>query len=143
MSEFIQYIVDCSTHENCTAICCETTSDMHDDEGALLHDAGTVLWVSHMSADVDPEPRLNMELEAEDHRGHEVEDFKRPNRKPRGRLKWDVPYKPEALAAFEIDDEGVAIMAAHAVDLGVRTVSEVATKSGLKPSQIERHRRKK
>lgn len=83
-------------------------------------------------------------------------DYSRPKRTPK-KTKADVPYKPEAIAALGLDrDEGngrplseaqvrerIAKRAAELADKGVRPVAEMASKSGVTPGDIEKHRRKK
>ena len=56
--------------DGCTVIDCITTEAVTNHEtGAVIHEAGTVVWHSHMDAAVHPEHRLNPDHPAEDHRG--------------------------------------------------------------------------
>lgn len=64
----------CGDHEpdGCAVIDCITTEPVTDHEtGAVIHEAGTVVWHSHMDAGIHPEHRLNPSHPAEDHRGAE------------------------------------------------------------------------
>ena len=57
-------------HGACCVIDCVTTEPvLHHQTGAVIHEAGTVVWHSHMDAAVHPEHRLNPDHPAEDHRG--------------------------------------------------------------------------
>lgn len=54
----------------CAVIDCVTDQDVADPEtGVVAHPAGTVVWHSHLSRDLDPAHRLNPDHPAEDHRG--------------------------------------------------------------------------
>jgi hypothetical protein len=54
----------------CTVIDGLTTEPvLHHQTGAVIHQAGTVVWHSHMDAGLHPEHRLNPDHPSEDHRG--------------------------------------------------------------------------
>jgi hypothetical protein len=53
----------------CTVIDCITTEPvLHHQTGAVIHEAGTVVWHSHADAATDPLGRLNPDHPFEDHR---------------------------------------------------------------------------
>ena len=54
-----QFHVDCITTEPVT----------HHETGAVIHQAGAVVWHSHMDDAIHPEHRLNPDHPAEDHQG--------------------------------------------------------------------------
>lgn len=57
----------------CTVIDCVTTEAvLHHETGDVIHEAGTVVWHSHLDAAIHPEHRLNPDHPAEDHRGSEA-----------------------------------------------------------------------
>lgn len=57
-------------HAGCTVIDCVTTEPVtHHETGEVVHEAGAVVWHSHMTAAIHPEHRLNPSHPAEDHRG--------------------------------------------------------------------------
>ncbi len=60
----------CERHDcGCCVIDCITTEPVaHHETGAVIHEAGAVVWHSHMSAAIHPEHRLNDSHPAEDHR---------------------------------------------------------------------------
>jgi hypothetical protein len=58
----------CEGHADCTVIDCVTTEAVADEEGDVIHEAGAVVWHSHMSAAIHAEHRLNPDHPAEDHR---------------------------------------------------------------------------
>lgn len=56
-------------HGDCCVIDCVTTEPVADAEtGQVIHEAGAVVWHSHMNAVIHPEHRLNPDHAAEDHR---------------------------------------------------------------------------
>jgi hypothetical protein len=57
------------THGGCNVIDCITTEPVRSEDGTVIHEAGTVVWQSHMDAAIHPEHRLNPDHPAEDHRG--------------------------------------------------------------------------
>ena len=60
----------CADHGECCVIDCITTEPVtHHETGAVIHEAGAVVWHSHMDAAIHPEHRLNPDHPAEDHRG--------------------------------------------------------------------------
>lgn len=62
----------CGAHGDCCVIDCITTEAItHHETGAVIHEAGAVVWHSHMTAAVHPEHRLNPAHRAEDHRAGE------------------------------------------------------------------------
>ena len=57
---------------DCAVIDCITTGPVaHHETGKVIHEAGSVVWHSHMDAAIHPEHRLNPDHPAEDHRGAE------------------------------------------------------------------------
>jgi hypothetical protein len=59
----------CRQHGNCCVIDCITTCPVtHHETGQVIHEAGAVVWHSHMDAGIHPEHRLNPDWPAEDHR---------------------------------------------------------------------------
>jgi hypothetical protein len=53
----------------CTVIDCVTTEPVtHHETGEVIHEAGAVVWHSHMDATTDPLTRLNPDHPHEDHR---------------------------------------------------------------------------
>jgi hypothetical protein len=61
----------CEDHDpaGCTVIDCITTEPvLHHETGAVIHEAGTVVWHSHDDAGIDPVSRLNPDHPSEDHR---------------------------------------------------------------------------
>jgi hypothetical protein len=61
----------CEGHDpkDCCVIDCVTTEPVtHHETGTVLHEAGAVVWHSHMDASIHPEHRLNPDHPAEDHR---------------------------------------------------------------------------
>jgi hypothetical protein len=61
----------CADHggDGCTVIDCITTEPVtHHETGEVIHEAGTVVWHSHMDTAVDPVSRLNPDHPYEDHR---------------------------------------------------------------------------
>jgi hypothetical protein len=64
----------CAGHDPaaCVVIDCVTTEPVTGEDGGGIHEAGAVVWHSHMTAAVHPEHRLNPDHPAEDHRGPEV-----------------------------------------------------------------------
>lgn len=68
---FTQHVEDCTdNHADCTVIWCDTdTPILHHETGETLHEAGAILWHSHMAADVHAEHRINPDHPALDHRG--------------------------------------------------------------------------
>jgi hypothetical protein len=57
-------------HGDCCVIDCITTVPVaHHETGEVIHEAGAVIWRSHMNAAIHPEHRLNPDHPAEDHRG--------------------------------------------------------------------------
>ena len=59
-------------HEDCCVIDCVTTEPVtHHETGEVIHEAGAVVWHSHMDAAIHPGHRLNPDHPAEDHRGAE------------------------------------------------------------------------
>jgi hypothetical protein len=57
-------------HPDCAVIDCVTTEPVTSPEtGAVIHQAGAVVWTSHMNAELHAEHRLNPSHPAEDHRG--------------------------------------------------------------------------
>jgi hypothetical protein len=64
----------CADHDpaGCQVIDCITTGPViHHETGAVIHEAGAVVWHSHMHSVIHPEHRLNPSHPAEDHRGAE------------------------------------------------------------------------
>ena len=59
------------THGDCTVIDCVTTEPVTRDDGTVIHEAGAIVWHSHMDAAIHPEHRLNPDHPAEDHRDGE------------------------------------------------------------------------
>lgn len=60
-------------HGDCAVIDCITTEPVaHHETGDVIHDAGAVVWHSHMDAMIHPEHRLNPDHPAEDHRSGEL-----------------------------------------------------------------------
>jgi hypothetical protein len=57
------------THGECAVIDCITTEAVRREDGTVIHEAGVVVWHSHMNAAIHPEHRLNPDHPAEDHRG--------------------------------------------------------------------------
>lgn len=55
-------------HGDCAVIDCVTTEPVTDEAGEVIHEAGAVVWHSHMDAAIHPEHRLNPDHPAEDHR---------------------------------------------------------------------------
>jgi hypothetical protein len=54
----------------CCVIDCVTTEPVtHNETGAVIHEAGAVVWHSRMDAAIDPLHRLNPDHPAQDHRG--------------------------------------------------------------------------
>ncbi len=62
---------NCDEHgDECIVIDCITSEPVrHHESGAVIHDAGTVVWRSCMNSAIHPEHRLNPDHPAEDHRG--------------------------------------------------------------------------
>jgi hypothetical protein len=61
----------CTSHDpaGCTVIDCITTEPVtHHQTGEVIHEAGTIVWHSHMDAGTDPLTRLNPDHPYEDHR---------------------------------------------------------------------------
>lgn len=61
----------CDGHDpaGCCVIDCITTEPVtHHETGAVIHEAGAVVWHSHMDAALHPEHRLNPDWPTEDHR---------------------------------------------------------------------------
>lgn len=59
-------------HRNCAVIDCVTTEPVtHHETGAVIHQAGAIVWHSHMDAAICAEHRLNPDHPAEDHRAAE------------------------------------------------------------------------
>ncbi len=59
-------------HGTCQVIDCITTEPViHHETGEVIHEAGAVVWHSHMDAAIHPGHRLNPDHPAEDHRGAE------------------------------------------------------------------------
>jgi hypothetical protein len=56
-------------HGDCMVIDCITTEPVLREDGSVVHEAGAVVWHSHMDAGVHAEHRLNPDHDAEDHRG--------------------------------------------------------------------------
>ena len=57
-------------HDGCLVIDCITTEPViHHETGDVIHEAGAVVWHSHLDAAIHPEHRLNDSHPAEDHRG--------------------------------------------------------------------------
>jgi len=57
-------------HDDCQIIDCIANDPVVDpDTGAILREAGAVVWVSHLHEEIHPEHRLNPCHPAEDHRG--------------------------------------------------------------------------
>jgi hypothetical protein len=67
---FVQRITgDCGEHDGCCVIDCITTEPViHHETGKVIHQAGAVVWHSHLHAAIHPEHRLNPDYPAEDHR---------------------------------------------------------------------------
>lgn len=60
----------CTGHGDCIVIDCITTEDVtHHETGQVIHQAGAVVWHSHMTAGIHPEHRLNPDHPAVDYRG--------------------------------------------------------------------------
>jgi hypothetical protein len=56
-------------HGDCAVIDCITTEPVtHHETGEVIHEAGSVVWHSHMHSAIHPEHRLNGSHPAEDHR---------------------------------------------------------------------------
>ncbi len=56
-------------HQGCLVIDCVTTGPVTNQAtGDVIHEAGAVVWHSHMTSQVHPEHRLNPDHPAEDHR---------------------------------------------------------------------------
>lgn len=113
-----QHVEDCKEHDNCHAVVCK--------------DGTKTLWVSHMDASIDVEPRLNPDLP----------DCTDKRKGKNGTIRCDVPYKPEALEAMGMTQEDAAKRAAELADKGVRTVDEMAKRPGLSLAAINKHRKK-
>jgi hypothetical protein len=59
-------------HGNCCVIDCVPTEPVtHHESGEVIHEAGAVVWHSHLDAAIHPEHRLNPDHPAEDHRSGE------------------------------------------------------------------------
>jgi hypothetical protein len=59
-------------HGCCCVIDCVTTEPVtHHETGAVIHEAGAVVWHSHLDDAIHPEHRINFDHPAEDHRGGE------------------------------------------------------------------------
>jgi hypothetical protein len=67
---FTQHVGHCpdESHGPCTVIWCDTDADLLHEDGTPAHPTGTVLWHSHMHADVHAEHRINPGHPAVDHR---------------------------------------------------------------------------
>jgi hypothetical protein len=69
---FAQHVTACTDEHpwgDCVAITCVTDGPLtHHETGAVIHEAGATVWVSHFHASVHPEHRLNPDVPAEDHR---------------------------------------------------------------------------
>lgn len=64
----------CEDHDadGCCVIDCVTTEPVtHHETGEVIHEAGAVVWHSHLDAAIHPEHRLNPDHPAEDHRSGE------------------------------------------------------------------------
>lgn len=56
--------------DDCIVIDCITTEPVtHHETGEVIHEAGAVVWHSHLDAGIHPEHRLNKDHLSEDHRG--------------------------------------------------------------------------
>lgn len=85
----------CEDHEpgGCCVIDCVTTDPvLHHETGQVIHEAGAVVWHSHLHGDLHPEHRLNPGHEAEDHRDGEP--------KPVTATEWCDDCKAHPVAAF-------------------------------------------
>ena len=59
-------------HGGCAVIDCVTTEPVtHHETGTVIHQAGAVVWWSHLDGAIHPEHRLNKDHPGEDHRGGE------------------------------------------------------------------------